>query len=86
IVIRNVQLLTSSTATPDPVKGMYLIGPLPPTKGPLILWVAYSQEFSFKEYPDEASFIAELMTHESLQANMLTKLAPNIRAKYDHGG
>lgn len=86
LIIRPLQLCASDSATPDPVKGMYLIGPTDITQGPLIVWTTYSQSMTFKEFQNEAGLIAALTTHKSLQAEVLKRVPQYERSKYENGG
>ena len=86
IQLRRLQLCTSSDATPDPVKGVYVISPQAPGEGPFVVWATYNQDFSFKEYPDEQHFILDLCSRATLQSLILSRLTPYIRKKYDNGG
>lgn len=86
IIIRQLQLLASADSEPDLVKGVYLIGPDTLTGGPIILWTLYAQDFTFKEYADQAAFIADLLSRGSLQQLVLQRVDPLSRRKYDHGG
>ena len=86
IRLRRLQLCTSSDATPDPVKGVYVISPEAPGEGPFVVWATYSEDFSFKEYPDEQHFIFDLCSRATLQALILSRLTPYTRKKYDNGG
>lgn len=86
IIMRALQVVSSVDADPDLVKGIYLIGPELSETGPLVMWVAYSNEFSFVEYADEYSFISDLLSREKLQAQVLRRMEPSARKKYEHGG
>lgn len=86
IIMRPLNMLSSLDAEPDTVKGMYLIGPETTATGPLVLLVTYSREYSIKEYPDEASFMSDVLNREKLQTQILARLDPGARRKYAHGG
>lgn len=86
LTIRPLQLCVSSTATPDTVKGMYLLGPLISTHGPLVLWVTYGSTLTFKEFANESSLITALITHESLQIEVIKRVSIDARSKYENGG
>lgn len=84
--IRQLKLLASPDSEPDLVKGMYLIAPASSSEGPFILWTLYAQDFTFKEYTNEASFLVDLLSRETLQQRVLKRLDPQSRKKYDYGG
>ncbi|MFP3516275.1 DUF6543 domain-containing protein [Pseudomonas sp. SIMBA_077] len=86
LTIRPLQLCVSSTATPDAVKGMYLLGPLTSTHGPLVLWVTYGSSLTFKEFANESSLITALTTNESLQTDVIKRVSIDARSKYENGG
>ena len=86
ISIRQLKLLASPDSEPDLVKGMYLIAPVSSSDGPFILWTLYAQDFTFKEYTNEASFLIDLRSRETLQQRVLKRLDPQNRKKYDNGG
>ena len=86
IAIRQLKLLASPDSEPDLVKGMYLIAPVSSSDGPFILWTLYAQDFTFKEYSNEASFLVDLRSRETLQQRVLKRLDQQNRKKYDNGG
>ena len=86
IVMRPLAIRSSPDAVPDEVSGVYLVGPDAKAAGPLIVVVMYSREYSIKEYPDEASFIADIINREVLQNQLLGRLKPWQRKIYANGG
>ena len=86
ITIRPLELIADAGRDPDRVSGLYLIGPQPPQPGPLLLWVNYSKDYSFKEYASEAALLEDLRTSAGLQALVLQRIAPNERKTYAEGG
>ena len=86
IIVRPFALIAEPDADPDRVRGVYVIGPVEAQAGPQILWVMYSQHFTFKVYANDAALLADLRVNALLQAEILQRLAPYTRKVYDHGG
>lgn len=86
IVMRPLALRSSPDAVPDEVTGIYLVGPDAKAVGPLVVVVMYSRDYSIKEYPDEASFVADIISREVLQTQLLDRLKPWQRKIYANGG
>lgn len=86
IIIRPFALVAEPDVDPDRVQGVYLIGPVDVQAGPQILWVTYSQHFTFKVYANDGALLADLRVNTLLQAEILQRLAPYTRKVYDHGG
>ena len=86
IIVRPFELIAQPGTDPDGVRGTYIIGPVDPTSGPQILWLTYSQRFTFKAYANEAALLADLRVNTDLQAEILQRIVPYTRKVYDHGG
>ncbi|HCN65528.1 MAG TPA: hypothetical protein DIT33_19305 [Pseudomonas sp.] len=86
IVMRPLAIRSSPDAVPDEVSGIYLVGPDVRAAGPLVVVVMYSRDYSIKEYPDEASFLADIINRETLQNQLLDRLKPWQRNRYANGG
>lgn len=86
IIVRPVELIEEPGADPDRVRGAYIIGPVAPQSGPQILWITYSQRFTFKAYANEAALLTDLRVNTDLQGEILQRIAPYSRKVYDHGG
>lgn len=54
--------------------------------GPQILWVNYSERFTFKAYNNEAALLDDLRINTDLQALVLQRLEPEARKTYNYGG
>ena len=86
ITVRPFELIEEPGADPDRVRGVYIIGPVEPQSGPQVLWITYSERFTFKAYADDAALLADLGVNTELQADILQRIAPYTRKVYDHGG
>lgn len=86
IIVRPLALIAEPDVDPDRVRGVYLIGPVEAQAGPQILWVTYSQHFTFKVYANDAALLVDLRVNTLLQAEILLRIAPYARKVYDHGG
>lgn len=80
------QLRASAELKPDSALGLYLIGPRTPSKGPLVLFNAYSEQQVAREFLDEAELLSTLRQDHALQKLVLTRMAPEVRSRYDHNG
>jgi hypothetical protein len=86
VTLRPMLLLPASGIQPDPVPGVYLIGPSDETKGPIIVHALFNEAFTFKEYASKAQLLLDLQTPGSLQTLVLGRVDPVLRRRYDHGG
>jgi hypothetical protein len=84
--LRPMLLLAASGLQPDPVPGVYLIGPKDESKGPIIVHAMFNEAFTFKEYPSKAQLLLDLQTPGDLQTLVLGRVDPVLRKRYDHGG
>lgn len=86
IIVRPLELIAEPYLDPDRVRGVYLIGPVEAQAGPQIVWVTYSEHFTFQVYANDAALLADLRVNTLLQAEILQRLVPYTRKVYDHGG
>lgn len=86
VSLRPMLLQPAIDITPDPVSGVYLIGPEDEHEGPIILHALFNQAFSFKEYADKEALMLDMQVAGDLQALILDRVDPLIRRRYDHGG
>jgi len=86
ITLRPLQLLARADMAADTVTGIYLIGPKTLVKGPIILHALFSEDFSFREYRDQAHLLSELRTSQPLQTLVLGRVDPLLVKRYSHGG
>ncbi|MQT44212.1 MULTISPECIES: dermonecrotic toxin domain-containing protein [unclassified Pseudomonas] len=86
ITVRPFELIEEPGADPDRVRGVYIIGPVEPQSGPQVLWITYSERFTFKAYANDAALLSDLGVNTELQADILQRIAPYTRKVYDHGG
>ncbi|KFE50060.1 dermonecrotic toxin domain-containing protein [Pseudomonas syringae] len=84
--LRPMLLLAASGLRPDPVPGVYLIGPRDESKGPIIVHAVFNEAFTFKEYASKAQLLLDLQTPGDLQTLVLGRIDPVLRKRYDHGG
>ena len=71
---------------PDRVAGVYLIGPAAPEAGPQILWVNYSEQFTFQSYDNDADVLEDLRTSTPMQNLLLSRMSAFTRKTYANGG
>ncbi|UXZ94707.1 hypothetical protein K3169_20415 [Pseudomonas phytophila] len=86
IIFSPLQLVPAPGYLPDVATGIYLIGPQDGDKGPWILHVVASADYTFKEYTSQGEFLTELQTSAELQALVLERLDPSVRFVYQRGG
>ncbi|WP_019408808.1 dermonecrotic toxin domain-containing protein [Pseudomonas psychrophila] len=86
VIARPFQLIAEPGVDPDPVQGVYIIGPADPLAGPQIMWINYSKRFTFKSYANEAALLGALHTDAQLGVEILQRIAPYDRKTYDRGG
>ena len=86
IIVRPFELVAEPEADPDRARGLYIIGPVESGAGPQILWVNYSERFTFKAYNNEAALLDDLRINTDLQALVLQRLEPEARKTYNYGG
>lgn len=86
ITLRPLQLLPRADMAADTVTGIYLIGPKTLARGPIILHALFSEDFSFKEYRDQAHLLSELRTSQPLQTLVLGRVDPLLVKRYSNGG
>ena len=86
VIVRPLAFIPETGMTADAALGMYLIGPLQPATGPLILYTPYSKDFGFKGYRDEAHLISDLQTSTALQTLVLERMSKEAAKIYANGG
>ena len=86
IIVRPFELIAEPEADPDRARGLYIIGPVESGAGPQMLWVNYSERFTFKAYTNEAALLDDLRINTDLQALVLQRLEPEARKTYNYGG
>ena len=86
IIIRPFELIAEEGDDPDRVAGVYLIGPAAPEAGPQILWVNYSEQFTFQSYDSDADVLEDLRTSTPMQNLLLSRMSAFTRKTYANGG
>ena len=86
IIVRPFELLAEPDAAPDRARGLYLIGPAHSGGGPQVLWVSYSEHYTFRAYSDEPALLEDLRVSTPFQALVLQRLEPEARKTYNYGG
>ncbi|MDD1013254.1 dermonecrotic toxin domain-containing protein [Pseudomonas rubra] len=77
-------VLQCAELTPDPVPGLCLIGPT--SQGPLLLYCPYEASAPLRQFRHEQDLLQQLKTDYSLQQLLLSRLPPDTRKRYAHGG
>ena len=86
VIIRPFELIAEEGDAPDRVAGLYLIGPAAPGAGPQILWVNYSERFSFHSYDSDADLLEDLRASTDMQDLLLSRMTHFTRKTYANGG
>lgn len=86
ISIGHLQLRAAEGFAPDPVRGMYVIGPDTSQNGPLVLYSAYRPDHTLLEFADQAALRAAILADPQLQQDILGRLPEEVRSRYDHKG
>lgn len=84
--VAQLHLQASTQLSPDPVQGMYLLSPVSPAAGPLVLYVLYESEKILQEFTDEAALLSALQADKALQRLVLGRIAAPVRSRYEHNG
>lgn len=84
--VAQLHLQASTQLSPDPVQGVYVISPLSPAVGPLVLYVLYESERILQEFTDEAALLSALQADKALQRLVLGRIAAPVRSRYEHNG
>lgn len=72
---------------PTPVLGVYVITPKASQQpGPWVIYAPLCEQWTFREYADQAALVTDLCTSGSLQTYVLDRIDPTMRHIYDHGG
>jgi len=86
VTLRPMRLLAAAGLRPDPVLGVYLIGPVDERRGPIVVHALFNESFTFKEYAGMAELLLDLQAPGILQTLVLGRVDPALRKRYDHGG
>ncbi|MBX8560796.1 M35 family metallopeptidase [Pseudomonas cichorii] len=71
---------------PTPVLGVYVITSQDLQSGPWVVYAPLYEEWTFKEYADQAALVTDICTSETFQAFILDRIDPSMRHVYDNGG
>lgn len=71
---------------PDIACGMYLIAPTQPERGPVVLYTAYGEAESIREYASRAHLLEQIKSDTALQAQILSRLPEEVHSRYEHSG
>ena len=66
--------------------GMYVIGPAQPEQGPVLLYTAYGETDSIREYASRAQLLEQIKSDAALQAQILSRLPAEVHSRYEHAG
>ncbi|QBF25300.1 hypothetical protein EXN22_06210 [Pseudomonas tructae] len=77
-------LLQCADLAPDPVPGLCLISP--GSQGPLLLYCPYEASAPLRQFRHEQDLLQQLKTDQTLQQLLLSRLPPDTRKRYAHGG
>jgi hypothetical protein len=86
VALRPFALVAAPGRSGDVATGVYLLGPVAPAKGPLVLHAIFHNDFCFREFADDAALLSALRTEPALQNLILQRLSPQARKLYDNGG
>lgn len=79
-------LIPDTDMAADEVCGMYVIGPDDLAAGPVLLFTAYSDTQSIRQFADRAGLLAQIKTDKTLQTQILARLPDEALSRYEHGG
>ncbi|MFK0086745.1 dermonecrotic toxin domain-containing protein [Pseudomonas sp. NPDC090755] len=77
-------LLQCADLAPDPVPGLCLISP--GSQGPLLLYCPHEASAPLRQFRHEQDLLQQLKTDQALQQLLLSRLPPDTRKRYAHGG
>jgi hypothetical protein len=86
VILSPMKLVADAGMTPDTVTGVYLICPLDPDNGPLVLYAMFHSPFTFREYASQQALMDDIRTDEALQQLLLERVDPEVHRRYAHGG
>ena len=86
VMISPLRLVADADMSPDPVSGMYIIGPVTPEEGPVVLYAVFNPSFVFREYASRTALIKDLRNDSVLQQLVVGRLDPEVRKRYTYGG
>lgn len=78
--------LQAGNLQPDTVDSLFVVAPVDPLKGPLVLYAAYRDDYILTEFTDRADLLKRLHDDKRLEALVLDNLGVTERARYSHGG
>lgn len=72
--------------TPDIACGMYVIAPAHLDAGPVLLYTAYGEAQTLREYASRDALLMHIKTDPTLQRQILSRLPAQAQSRYEHGG
>ncbi|MBD8729799.1 dermonecrotic toxin domain-containing protein [Pseudomonas sp. CFBP 13710] len=66
--------------------GMYLIAPVQPDRGPVVLYTCYGESETIREYASRVQLLEQIKTNTALQAQILSRLPEDVHSRYEHSG
>ncbi len=86
ITLGPLGLIPSVGMPADIACGMYVIAPAHSDHGPVVLYTAYGEADSIREYTSRAQLLERIKTDTALQEQILSRLPTDVHSRYQHSG
>lgn len=86
ITLGPLGLIPSPGMRADIACGMYVIAPAHPEHGPVVLYTAYGEPDTIREYASRAQLLTQIKTDTALQEQILSRLPEDVHSRYQHSG
>jgi hypothetical protein len=86
ITLSPLGLIPDVGMSADIACGMYLIAPVRPDRGPVVLYTCYGESETLREYASRAQLLEQIKTNATLQAQILSRLPEEVHSRYEHSG